>query len=87
MMVPCHALNDMHLTRNQCTKGAERKHRGMVEEYLRESLERSFQTYREPLETVTMFKYLGRVMIAGGRQLASGGGQPEKGLKKLETDD
>ena len=29
-------------------------------------MERAFQAYREPLDTVTLFKYLGRVLTAGG---------------------
>ena len=28
-------------------------------------MERAFQAYREPLETVTMFKYMGRVLTVG----------------------
>ena len=32
---------------------------------LRESLERAFEAYREPLENVTAFKYLGQVLTAG----------------------
>ena len=37
----------------------------MEEEELRESLERAFQAYVVPLDNVTEFKYLGRVMTAG----------------------
>ena len=53
MMVPWHALNGGHLATNQCDKGSERKQRWMAEEDMRESLERAFQAYSEPLETVT----------------------------------
>ena len=28
-------------------------------------MERSFQAYREPLESVTLFKYMGQVLMAG----------------------
>ena len=45
--------------------GLERRRRRLVEEELQESLNRAFQAYREPLETVTSFKYLGRVLTAG----------------------
>ena len=38
----------------------------MAEENLRESLERDFQAYMEPLETVILFKYMGQVMTTGG---------------------
>ena len=37
----------------------------MEEEDLRESLERAFQAYGELLETVTLFQYLGRVLVEG----------------------
>ena len=37
----------------------------MVEAELRESMERAFEAYAEPLENVSAFKYLGRVMTAG----------------------
>ena len=65
MLVSLRALNRRHLATPQCTKGTERKQRKMEEEELRESSERSFQDYGEPLETVTSFKYLGRVLTAG----------------------
>ena len=45
--------------------GAERKRRRLAENYLRDSLERAFQAYMEFLETITSFKYLVRVMMAG----------------------
>ena len=45
--------------------GAERKQKQMSEEELQESLERAFQAYGEPLDSVTNFKYLGRVLMAG----------------------
>ena len=45
--------------------GTERKQRRLAEEELKEISERDFQFYGEPLENVTAFKYLGRVMTAG----------------------
>ena len=48
-----------------CKKGAKRKGRWMTEAELRESTERAFEAYGKPLETVLIFKYLGRVMTAG----------------------
>ena len=36
-----------------------------MEEELRESSERAFQAYGEPLKTATLFKYPGRVLTAG----------------------
>ena len=43
-------------------KGAERRRRRMAVEEMRESMERAFQAYVSPLETVTSFKYLGRAL-------------------------
>ena len=37
-----------------------------MEAELREILERAFEAYGEPLENVTTFRYLGRVLTAGG---------------------
>ena len=37
----------------------------MAEAELRDSTERAFDAYGKPLETVSTFKYLGRVMTAG----------------------
>ena len=36
----------------------------MREEYAHERMAVSFQAYRRPLETVTVFKYFGRVLTA-----------------------
>ena len=44
--------------------GAERERRRLAEEELRESTERAFRSYGEPLEHMTAFRYLGRVMTA-----------------------
>ena len=43
----------------------------MVEEEMWESLERAFQVYGEPVDTVASFKFMGRVLTEGmttGRQ-------------------
>ena len=37
----------------------------MAEEVLREILEKAFQAYGEPLETVKLFKYMVRVLTVG----------------------
>ena len=65
MLVPWSALDGRHLFPIQCAKGMERKRRWLVEEELRESSERYFQAYGAPLETLTSFKYLERVLTAG----------------------
>ena len=64
MLVPWRALNVRHLATAKCVKGVERKRRRLVEEEIRESAERDFQAYGRPFETVTSFKYLGRVLRA-----------------------
>ena len=43
----------------------ERKRRRIAEEELWEILERDFRAYGAPLDNVTAFKYLGRVMTVG----------------------
>ena len=64
MLMPWRALNRRHVATAQCGRGAEKKRRRLSEEELRESLERVFQAYGAPLDNVTAFKYLGRVMTA-----------------------
>ena len=65
MLVPWQALNGRHHATAMCRKGAERKRRRMAEAELRDSTERAFEAYGKPIETVTKFKYLGRVMREG----------------------
>ena len=52
-----------------------------MEEDLRESLERAFQAYGELLETMTSFKYLGRVLTAGDGNWPSVAGNLRKDMK------
>ena len=65
MLVPRQAKNGRHPSIAQCAKGGEWKRRRLAESELREILERSFETYGEPLENVTVFRYLGRLLTAG----------------------
>ena len=65
MLVPWRALNGRHHATMICRKGAEQKIRRMAEAELRDSTEREFKAHGNPIETVTNFKYLGRVMTAG----------------------
>ena len=65
MLVPWRALNGRHHATAMCKKGAERKRCWMAEAELRDSTERAFEAYGKPLETVSTFNYLGRVMTAG----------------------
>ena len=65
VMVPRRALTGRHPATAKCARGAERKRRWLAETELRESLERAFEAYMEPLENVTTFRYLGQVLTAG----------------------
>ena len=66
MQVPRKALNGRHLGITQCAKGAERKRRRLAETETRENLELAFSAYGQPMETVTEFRYLGRLLTATG---------------------
>ena len=48
----------------QCAKGAERKRRRLAKTETRENLERAFHAYRKPMEAVSEFRYLGRLLTA-----------------------
>ena len=65
MLVPQRELNGRHPATDQSARGAEQNRRRLAEGDLRESSERAFEAYREPLENVTTFRYLGQVLIAG----------------------
>ena len=45
--------------------GAERKRRRLAETEIRESTEMAFEAYGKQLKTVSIFKYLGRIITAG----------------------
>ena len=65
MMVPWYDFNVRHLDTAQCDRGEEQKRSRLAEEELRDISEKDFQAYGEPLENVTTFRYLERVMTAG----------------------
>ena len=64
MQVPRKALNGRHLGTAQCAKGAERKRRQLAETETRENSEQAFKAYGEPMEAVSEFRYLGRLLTA-----------------------
>ena len=64
MQVPRKAINGLHLETAQCAKGAERKRRRLAETETRENSERAYRAYGKPMETVTEFRYLGRILTA-----------------------
>ena len=65
MLVPRRDLKGRHPGISQCDRGAERKRRRLAEAEMRESSERSLEAYMEPLENITTFRYLGRVLTVG----------------------
>ena len=66
ILVPWQDLNGRYPATVQCARGAERKRRRLAEAETRESLERSFKAYGESIYNVLAFRYLGRVLTAGG---------------------
>ena len=62
ILVPWKALNGTHNRTTQCTWGAEQKRQRLAAEEEREVTVRDFRAYERPLEMVTYFTYLGRVM-------------------------
>ena len=62
MLVPWNTLNERNPATAQCARGAEQKRRRLAEAELRDSTKKDFEAYGEPLENVTEFKYLGRVL-------------------------
>ena len=81
MLLPWRDINGCHLATAQCTREAERKIRRLAEEELQEISERAFQSYVAPLENVTVFKYMGKVMTAGDDDWTSVTGNLQKARK------
>ena len=55
-MVTRRALNRRQLATAQCARGTERKRRRLAEAETRESSERTFEAYGEPIKNVSAFK-------------------------------
>ena len=64
MLVPFVALNSRHPNTTQCAKGSDQKWHRLEAKEMRESTERALQAYVQPLNLVTLFKYLGRILAA-----------------------
>ena len=64
LQVPRKVLNGRHLGTAQCKKGAERKRRWLAETETWDNLERAFHAYGKPMEAVSEFRYLGRLLTA-----------------------
>ena len=58
------ALNGRHLGTSQCRTGTERKRIRLAETEMRENLEQAFHAYGKPMEAVSEFRYLGRLLTA-----------------------
>ena len=58
------ALNGRHLGTIQCRTGTERKRRRLAEAEMQENSERAFHAYGKPMEAVSDFRYLGRLLTA-----------------------
>ena len=75
-------MNGQHITTAQCAKGAERKRWRIAEEEMWESVDRAFKAYVRPIETVTSFIYLGRVLTAADDDWPAVVGNLRKGRKR-----
>ena len=64
MQVPRKALNGRNLGTAQCAKGTERKRRQLAEMETRKNSEQAFKAYGKPMDTVSEFRYLGRILTA-----------------------
>ena len=65
MLVPRWALNGRHPATDQCVRGSDQKRRRIAEAETREISERAFKAYREPIQNVSIFRYLERVLTEG----------------------
>ena len=64
MLVPWKALSGTHRHTSQCNWGAEQKRRKLAADEEREVTASDFSAYGRPLEMVTYFRYLRRVILA-----------------------
>ena len=81
MIVPCRALNGCHKSTEMCRGGAEKKRRRLAEAEVRDSAEMAFEVYGEQLQTVSRFKYLGRILTEGDDDWPEVAGNLEKARK------
>ena len=65
IFVPWRALNGRHKNTEMCRGGADQKRQRLAEAEVRDSVEMAFKVYREQLQTVPRFKYLGRILTEG----------------------
>ena len=65
MLVPRRTLNSCHKNTEMCRSGADKKRQRLAEAEVRDSAEMASEVYREKLQTVPWFKYLGRILTEG----------------------
>ena len=65
ILVSWSTLNRRHLATAQCAREVERNCIRLADEEMQDIFERAFHAYGKLLETVTLFKFLGRVITAG----------------------
>ena len=61
MFVPWRALNGCHKNTEMCRSGVDKKRQRLAEAEVRDSAEMASEVYGEQLQTVSRFKYLGRI--------------------------
>ena len=65
MFVLWRALNGRHKNTEIYRVGADKKRQQLAEAEVRDSTEMAFEVYREQIQTVPRFKYLGRILTEG----------------------
>ena len=65
----------------KCAKGVEGKRRRLAKTETREYLERAFSAYRQPMEAVSEFWYLGRLLTATDKDWPEVAGNIKKARK------
>ena len=81
-MLPFKALNGKQTTTAHCAKGVDKKRCSLVVDDTRDRTERAFQAYGRSLESVTSFKYMGRIMRASYDDCQSVVGNLDKEMKR-----
>ena len=59
------ALNGRHKSTEMCRGRADKKRQRLAEAEVRDSAEMAFEVYGKQIQTVTRFKYLGRILTEG----------------------
>ena len=65
MFLPWQSLNGRHNSIEMCRSGAEKKRRRLAEAEVRDSAKMASEVYRDQLQAVPSFTYLGRILTEG----------------------